>query len=310
MNSLAAVIASYGLFANSPAVVIGAMVVATLLDPIIGVSLALVDKDTNFLRKSLFTLMAGCVGVFTTSLIIGILHRDLPLTNEILSRTTPNLLDLMIALAGGAAGAFTIISARFNTGIIGVAIATALVPPLASSGILFTRGDISLAFGALFLTLVNLLSIQFSSSIVIWFSKFHHIIRASDKSFLSFLRQDIISILILLVMGVVLTVNLRQVAVKHLYETQTRVFLKEELQTIQGNHLTEVRFEKVPERTIVRAVVNGLNPPSARQVATIEEQLPPPPDGTELELRIRFILTKTINRYGPLYRDVPLETSQ
>lgn len=309
MNCLAAVIASYGLFANSPAVVIGAMVVATLLEPIIGVSMALVDTDTPLLRKSVFTLMAGCLGVFITSLIIGSLHRDLPLTSEIMSRTSPNLLDLMIALACGTAGAFTIVSARFNTGIIGVAIATALMTPLAASGILFTRGDMSLAFGALFLAAINLLAIQLTSSIVIWLSKFHHITQTSDKSFLSFLRQNTIGVVILLAIGVVLAVNFRQVGVKHLYETQTRILLKQQIQETKGNHLSEVRFANVSAKTIVRAVVNGLYPPSAKQVATMEEGLPPPPDGTKLELIIRFTRTKTINRNGPLYTDIPLLTT-
>jgi uncharacterized membrane protein len=83
MNALAATIASYGLFANSPAVVIGAMIVAMLLGPIVGISLALVDSDMRILLKSLFTLLAGIVGVIVTAFIIGAVHKDIPITNEI-----------------------------------------------------------------------------------------------------------------------------------------------------------------------------------------------------------------------------------
>jgi uncharacterized membrane protein len=88
MNVLAATIASYGLFANSPAVVIGAMIIAMLLGPITGISLALVDSDLNFLLKSFLTLSAGAFIVITTGFVIGVLHRELPLTGEILARTS------------------------------------------------------------------------------------------------------------------------------------------------------------------------------------------------------------------------------
>lgn len=303
MNLLAAMIASYGLFANSPAVVIGAMVVATLLEPILGVSLALVDIDIKFLRQSLITLLGGILCVFLTGCLIGIMHRDLPITDEIMSRTAPNLLDLMIALAGGAAGAYAIASFRFSTGIVGVAIATALVPPLASAGILFARGELRLALGALLLGFINMLAIQFSSSIIIWFSKLHHTIRNSKPTFLGFLKQDAMSIFILLVMGIGLSMNLRQVAIKNLYETKTKTILHKAISASRGLYLTDVRFETIPGKTIIRAVINGPTSPSAKQVTALEEQLPLPPDSTAVELRVRFIQTETINRHGLLYTD-------
>jgi uncharacterized hydrophobic protein (TIGR00271 family) len=105
MNALATVIACCGLLEDSPAVVIGAMVIATLLGPISGIALALVDGDYRLLRKALLAEASGAVLVIGVALLIGALHRDGPLTREILSRTRPSLLDLIIALAGGAAGA-------------------------------------------------------------------------------------------------------------------------------------------------------------------------------------------------------------
>src|SRR6266404_4767656 len=91
MNTLATVIACYGLFANSPAVVIGAMIVAMLLGPITGVALGLVDNDASLLRKALMTLTGGVIGVMFTAFVIGLIHRDIPITNEIMARTSPNL---------------------------------------------------------------------------------------------------------------------------------------------------------------------------------------------------------------------------
>jgi uncharacterized membrane protein len=94
------VVACYGLFVNSPAVVIGAMMVALLLGPIAGVSLGLVDRNNALLRKAFLTLNGGFLVVYGTSFLLGLINRDIPLTDEIHSRTTPNLMDLMIALGG------------------------------------------------------------------------------------------------------------------------------------------------------------------------------------------------------------------
>jgi len=135
MNILAATIACYGLFANSPAVIIGAMIVAMLLGPITGVALALVDGNLALLRKGLTTLFVGAVVVMMTAFLLGSIHHDIPVTNEIIVRTSPNLFDLMIALAGGAAGAYATVSPRLSIAFVGVAIATALVPPLCSARI-------------------------------------------------------------------------------------------------------------------------------------------------------------------------------
>ena len=177
MNVLAATMASYGLFANSPAVVISAMVVAMLLGPIVGVSLALVDIDMKFLLKSLTSLLVGVIGVMITAFVVGTVHKDMPITNEIMARTAPNLLDLMVALAGGAAGAYATVSPRLSIAFVGVAIATALVPPLSAASILFARGEIDLAFGALLLTFTNMVAIQFAASVVLWLSGFKRISR-------------------------------------------------------------------------------------------------------------------------------------
>jgi uncharacterized hydrophobic protein (TIGR00271 family) len=106
MNVLATILACCGLFADSAAIVIGAMIVALLLGPITGIALALVDNDRPLLLKAGSTLLIGAGSVYATGLVFGLLLRDLPITAEILVRTSPNILDLIVALAGGAAGAY------------------------------------------------------------------------------------------------------------------------------------------------------------------------------------------------------------
>ena len=105
MNALLAIIASDALLADSVSGVIGAMLVAMLLSAIAGVSLSLVDGDHGLLRRSLLILGGGTAIVVVCALIIGLLHADIPASREMLARTHPNYLDLMIALAGGAVGA-------------------------------------------------------------------------------------------------------------------------------------------------------------------------------------------------------------
>jgi len=101
------------------------MIVAMLLGPITGIGLALVESDMALLWKSLSTLLGGVVGVVVTAFILGTIHKDIPITNEIMARTAPNLLDLMIGLAGGAAGAYATVSPRLSVAFVGVA-----MPPL------------------------------------------------------------------------------------------------------------------------------------------------------------------------------------
>jgi uncharacterized hydrophobic protein (TIGR00271 family) len=168
MNALATVVACYGLLEDSAAVVVGAMVIATLLGPITGIALALVDGDNKLLRAALLAEATGAILVLCIALIIGVTHRDAPLTREILSRTTPTLFDLMIALAAGAAGAYASASSRLSAGLVGVAIATALVPPLAVCGICLGRGEVSMGCGALLLFATDLVAIQLASSVVLW----------------------------------------------------------------------------------------------------------------------------------------------
>jgi uncharacterized hydrophobic protein (TIGR00271 family) len=311
MNVLAATIATYGLFANSPAVVISAMIVAVLLGPIVGVSLALVDIDRKLLLKSLSSLLAGAIGVMVTAFIIGTIHRDMPVTNEIMARTAPNLLDLMVALAGGAAGAYATVSPRLSIAVVGVAIAVALVPPLSAAGILLARGQVGLAFGALLLTFTNMVAIQFASSVVLWLTGFRRISRTSGLSVLAFAKGNVISIVILLALAVFFTTSLRSAVARQLYEASARFTLQREIQDSVGSHLVEVRFDNtVPGKNVIRAVVRGPLPPSAAQIATLEAKLPPPPDHTLVELRIRFVETTIMNREGPLYEDVQFGTTE
>lgn len=156
MDMAAALIAGFGLIENSPAVIIGAMLIAMLFGPIIGVAMALAEADLRLLGRALKAELVGAICVLAISCLIGISTRHLTIGSEILNRTAPNLLDLLIALAGGIARGFTFLSTSLSGVIVGLAIATALVPPLTTCGILLARGLPQSAIGAFWLFLAEL----------------------------------------------------------------------------------------------------------------------------------------------------------
>jgi uncharacterized hydrophobic protein (TIGR00271 family) len=302
MNILSTIMACYGLFSNSPAVVIGAMVVAMLLGPIVGLALALVEGDHILLRKAVLNEVVGAGIVFLAAAIIGLVNRDIPITNEIMSRTAPNFFDLMIALAGGAAMAYAIFSPSLGLSLVGVAIATALVPPLSSSAILLVRGEYTLSGGAFLLFIGNVVAIEFAASIVLLF--FMHTKESLKLRFeLQELRRNLVSILSLLVLGVIFSANLRHVVKEQLYKVKTHAILQAEVRKVEGDYLDDIRYQKTPGALIVRAVVRGPHQLTPEQVSAMETKMPPDPNGLTTDFRVRFVQATVITSHGFLYTD-------
>ncbi|MGF6597569.1 putative hydrophobic protein (TIGR00271 family) [Paraburkholderia sp. GAS448] len=310
MNGLATTIATCGLLQDSPAVIIGAMLIAMLLGPVMGVALALLESDFMFLSKSLLAAGVGVVEVMAIAFIIGLATRDIAISHEIMARTAPNLLDLIVALVGGAAVAYATVTPRLSVALVGVAIATALVPPLAASSILLAHGQTRLALGAVLLTFTNMVAIQLASSIVLWVHGYQKSAEIPRNAKVQFLKGHAISIFLFLVLSVVLAASLHRVVVQHQYEVATRAVLQQGINATPGNYLADVRFDRSGDNVnIIRAVVRGPNPPSAAQVAALEAQLPRSPDLMPSELRIRFVRTMIINPHG-LVVDHPEDNSE
>jgi uncharacterized hydrophobic protein (TIGR00271 family) len=167
LMTMSVLIAVMGLLADSTAVVIGAMLVAPLMSPVLGASAALVLGQPQQFFRQLVVLTAGTAGAIglaaaTSFVFPGSMD---PLPAEILARTSPNLLDLGIALAAGAAGAYAQIRRAAADAITGVAVAVALVPPLAVIGICLEIREFGLATGAFFLFLANVAGIIMSAAL-------------------------------------------------------------------------------------------------------------------------------------------------
>ncbi|WP_319050116.1 DUF389 domain-containing protein [Psychrobacter sp. PP-21] len=313
MNILSAIIASYGLVTNSAAVVIGAMLVAMMLGPITGVALAIIDYRMPLLRKSLLTVLAGVSLVILVGFMVGLLHQGQPLTNEILSRTQPTSMDLMIALAGGTAGAYAMVSPHLSVAVVGVAVATALVPPLAASGILFANGEIQMGFGAALLALTNIIAIQFTNAMVLWFLGFRRLVDDDYKSgtYLIFFRRNAVTLLLLVGLGIYLTLNLNSNAKQQTFENNVKEAINDHF-IDQGNVLTNTQFDQNNEFQIIRAVIRGETSPSSQDVQQIEDVITKDmaenfPKYLPIKLQLRYLPVQVIES-DPLIKDKLDET--
>ena len=165
MTCMSAAIAVLGLLLSSPAVVIGAMLLSPLMSPILGLGFAIAIGDVAWLRSSSRALVAGTVFAVLFCALIVFVSPLQTVTSEIASRTRPSLFDLLVALFSALAGAYAMIRGREGT-IVGVAIATALMPPLAVIGFGLATWNWPVFSGALLLYVTNLLTIALTAAVM------------------------------------------------------------------------------------------------------------------------------------------------
>jgi len=171
-------IATMGLVTNSPAVIIGAMLVAPLMSPIIGLGLASIIGNARLAESALSALIRGATLAVLLSTIMTMVNRNLPfvwlqeLPNEVLARTHPSPIDLVIALAGGLAAAYAMTRPTISAALPGVAIATALMPPLCTVGVGLALERWDVAGGAALLFITNAITIAFAAALVFFLQGF------------------------------------------------------------------------------------------------------------------------------------------
>ena len=165
-------IASIGLNVNSTAVIIGAMLISPLMGPIMGIGLGIGINDLDLIKRAYKNLaIATIIGVITSAIYFFISPIS-DAQSELLARTTPTIWDVMIALFGGLAGIVAATRKSVSNVIPGVAIATALMPPLCTAGFGIATGNLSFFFGAFYLYFINSVFISLSSFIIVRFLKF------------------------------------------------------------------------------------------------------------------------------------------
>lgn len=165
MLAMSAAIAILGLLLSSPAVVIGAMLLSPLMGPIIGLGFALATGDFLWIRQASRSLALGTVMSILLCALIVVLSPLQTVTPEIAARTRPNLFDLGVALFSALAGAYAMIRGREGA-VVGVAIATALMPPLAVVGFGLATLNSTVFWGALLLFVTNLMTIALTAALM------------------------------------------------------------------------------------------------------------------------------------------------
>ena len=177
-------IASIGLNVNSTAVIIGAMLISPLMGPIVGAGFALGVFDFQLLRRSLKNLLIATIASLLVSSIYFLLSPFKEAQSELLARTSPNIYDVLIAFFGGLVGVIAITRVEKGNPIPGVAIATALMPPLCTAGYGLATGNFKFFWGALFLYTINCVFIGIATFLIVVASDAKSLLIA--PSFISF----------------------------------------------------------------------------------------------------------------------------
>ena len=168
----AILIASIGLNVNSTAVIIGAMLISPLMGPIVGAGFALATYDFDLLKKTGRSLLIATVVSLIVSFIYFYISPFKDVQSELLARTSPTIYDVLIAFVGGLVGAISLTREDKGNPIPGVAIATALMPPLCTAGFGLATGNISYFLGAFYLYSINCFFIGIATFLIIKYLKY------------------------------------------------------------------------------------------------------------------------------------------
>ena len=247
MILMSAGIAVLGLLLSSPAVVIGAMLISPLMGPIIGLGFGIAMVDGNEIRRTAMTLAGGIVlAVLFTALVV-FFSPIKDITSEIAARTRPNLFDLLVALFSALAGAYAMIRGREGT-IVGVAIATALMPPLATVGFGLATLNATVFFGALLLFVTNLMTIAIAAAVMARLYGFGPKLTSRQSG-----MQAAVIIAVMLGLAIPLGYSLSQIAWEARAQRQARDVLADQFPRQAKIDQLEIDFARDP--LIVRATV-------------------------------------------------------
>lgn len=180
----AIVIASVGLNVNSTAVIIGAMLISPLMGPILGAGFALGTFDFPLLKKSIKNLLIATLISLVVSFLYFLLSPFKDAQSELLARISPNIYDVLIAFFGGLVGVIAITRVNKGNPIPGVAIATALMPPLCTAGYGLAIGNISFFAGAIYLYIINCVFICLSTFAIVKYLRYpkvHYVDKLREK---------------------------------------------------------------------------------------------------------------------------------
>jgi len=262
----AIIIASVGLNVNSTAVIIGAMLISPLMGPINGMGYSIATYDLPLFRKAVKNFAFAVIASLSASTIYFAITPVSAAHSELLARTTPSIYDVLIALFGGLAGIIAISSKLKGNVIPGVAIATALMPPLCTAGYGLGTGQFNFFFGAFYLFTINTVFIAISSVIISQVLNFPitSIVDESQKKKIN--HWISVVIVATLVPSIYFGYGLVQ---NEKFQQNAERFVNN-VNIVEGNYL--LRSEIIPQRKIISLVYGG-NTLTAEHKKSIEEKL-------------------------------------
>lgn len=309
MTVVSAVIATAGLLLNSPAVVVGSMVIAPLVGPAMAASVGTVVNDQEMFRRGIrlqiLGILLAIVSAFVFAFIVRHVHLVPPLADvttipEVSERVAPDFLSLIIAIGAGVAGIVSLMTG-VSAALVGVMIAVALIPPAATVGIGLAWGQPMVSLSSAVLVSVNVLSINLSALVVLWYSGYRpdHWFRRSDakRATIKRIATLAIAIAVLSVFLIGVTVDsFQRSTTEDQIQTEASAAIEEfdgeqdvELLDIDVQYPSQVPFEQ-PER--VRTTV-GVPPGEsaaglADEIKTRVERI----TGTSVEIEVRYVNTE------------------
>ncbi len=266
---LASMIATLGLVLNSPAVIIGAMLVAPLMSPILAMAMSIVEGDLHLLQSSTAATLLGVVMAVSVSMMITLFVPTHITSSEILARTQPNLLDLLVALASGAAGGYAMGRKEVAAALPGVAIAAALVPPLGVLGYGTATAQLDIAGGSLLLFTTNLIAIIFAAALIFLLLGFRPLQAVQHKHVGRGLLLSILAVLIISIPLGFFSVN---DVIQLERQNQIEAVLIDEVES-ESARVTEIVVEREPEGFEVYATIYAYNSFDEAQIRALQEQL-------------------------------------
>lgn len=272
--TLSNLIALFGLITNSAAVVIGAMLISPLMGPILSCGFAFITGDWMIGRKALRKVTLSVAVTLVVAAIATYLSPLHDVTGEILSRTRPNLFDLVIAFFAGIAGAIAICTKKnYITIVPGVAIATAVIPPLSVAGFGIGTWNFSVAGGGFFLFFTNFVAIIFATAIIFYLYGFKPGISTELGTAQLKKRIAILTLsLVIIAMPLIYTLHVSVAEVR--LRGNIQFALKQEFDVERRSHLATFGYiEREGDALEISAIVNTVDYLREAEVKRIEEKI-------------------------------------
>jgi uncharacterized hydrophobic protein (TIGR00271 family) len=271
--TLANLIALGGLIINNTAVIIGAMLISPLMGPILSTGFAFITEDAVIGRKALKKVLMSVAATILIAALVTYLSPIKDLTNEIIARTRPNLYDLIIAFLSGTAGAMALCTKKsYITIVPGVAIATAVIPPLSVTGFGIGIANVNIAMGGFFLFFTNFVAIIISTCIVIYIYGFRpSIVMEEGGSNLKIRAATLVAIFIVISIPLFYTLHTSIAQIRLKGKIQS--LLKSEFDKEGLSRLSTLSYIEKDDRLDISAIVNAVEYLKEAEIERIQKSI-------------------------------------